>query len=308
MSIPDFMLEALPAGKEPPDERAPEPKAGETADRPKREPVPFVAGVFENMPAEQYFAVEAMSQSGAKEMLRSPMHYRYARDNPPEPTPAMRFGTAVHTGVLEPELFDSTVVAMPAVDRRTAAGKAAYAAFMAAAAGKVVLSQADFDRARRCIDAVGRHPAAKALLAGATVETSLFWIDAKYHVPCKARIDARNHGGLIDLKTTTDASRDEWPRAAAGWGYHLQAANYFSGCEHLLDATPEFFAHVVVESEAPHGVAVYAMPGNAIMAGAARMNEALRLYADAMRSGYWTGYPSTIETFTFPRWATRADF
>lgn len=281
--------------------------AGETADRPKREPVPFVAGVFEDMPAEQYFAVEAMSQSGAKEMLRSPMHYRYARDNPPEPTPAMRFGTAVHTGVLEPELFDSTVVAMPAVDRRTAAGKAAYAAFMAAAAGKVVLSQADFDRARRCIEAVGRHPAAKALLTGAEVEVSLFWLDGRYKAPCKGRIDARNHDGLIDIKTTQDASPEEYSRTIASYGYHLQAAHYFSGCEHLLDATPQFFAHIVVETEAPHGVAVYAIPGNAIMAGAARMSEALRRYAEARETGRWSSYPTTIESIQLPRWATRFD-
>lgn len=269
---------------------------------------PFAVGVFDDMPADDYFAIEAMSQSGAKEMLRSPMHFRYQRDHPTEPTPAMQFGTAVHEGVLEPATFDQRVVAMPKVDGRTKEGKAFRDSFYAANAGKLILPVADFDRARRCIDAVMRHRAAIRLLEGAIVETSMFWIDGRFKVPCKARIDARNHGGLIDLKTTSDACPDEWARSVASWGYHIQAAHYFSACEHLLDATPEFFAHIVVETEAPHGVACYAMPGNGVMAGAARMNEALRRYAESTESGFWPGYSDLINTITMPRWATRADF
>lgn len=299
MSLPDFMLDAAPA--------APEAVAPPPAPE-KREPRPFVAGVFESMPPEEYFAVEAMSQSGAKEMLRSPMHFRYARDNPPEPTASMRFGTAVHTGILEPERFDAIVVAQPAVDRRTTAGKAAYAAFMASAAGKVVLTQPDFDRCRRTIDAVHRHKMARELLAGGQRELSLFWLDARFNVPCKARIDLRNHGGLIDVKTTQDASAEDYARTIANYGYHLQAAFYFSGCEHLLNETPRFFVHIAVESEAPHGVACYALPGNAVMAATVRISEALRRYAECLESGYYRGYPETIDTITLPRWVTRADF
>lgn len=308
MSLPAFMLDATPVAAQPAAPRASDPPDDQAARPPEREPAPFVAGVFRGMPAEQYFAIEAMSQSGAKEMLRSPYHFRYRRDNPRDPTPPMRFGTAVHEGVLEPATFADRVVAMPKLNARTNAGRDERDRFLAAHADRVVLSAEDFARARRCIDAVNRHPAARHLLAGAEVETSLFWLDQRYQVPCKARLDARNHGGVIDLKTTTDASPDEWARSAASFGYHLQSAHYFSGCEHLLDATPEFFCHVCVESEAPHGVAVYAMPGNAVMAGAARMNEALRRYAEATRSGYWSSYPDTISSFTFPRWATRADF
>lgn len=308
--LPDFML-APGAGRVDAasivrvvSEEAP---AGEPPPTPKREPRPFEAGVFEDMPAEHYFAVEAMSQSGAKEMLKSPMHYRFSKDNPTAPTPAMQFGTAVHTGILEPEKFDAAVVAIPACDRRTKDGKATFAAFMATAVGKIALPQADFDRCRRTIDAVHRHPMARELLAGAEVETSLFWIDNRYKVPCKARVDARNHGGLIDVKTTQNASPHEWPRTVASWGYEIQAAAYFDGCEHLLDATPAFFVHIAVESEAPHGVACYALQGDAIGVGRARWNLALERYAKAQESGFWPAYSDRIEAIRLPRWATRLD-
>lgn len=303
MSLPDFMLDAGEAVQDSP----PSTEHGQPPGVDKPAPPPFVAGVFRGMPAETYFAIEAMSQSGSKEMLRSPLHFRFRRDNPTEPTPAMQFGTAVHTGVLEPDRFDAAVVAAPVVDRRTKDGKATFAAFLAQAEGKIVLAPADFDRCRRTIDAVHRHPMARELLAGAEMETSLFWLDARYKVPCKARVDARNHGGLIDVKTTHDASPHEWPRTVASWGYEIQAAAYFDGCEHLLDATPAFFVHIAVESEAPHGVACYALQGDAIGVGRARWNIALERFAKAQESGYWPGYATTIESIRLPRWATRLD-
>lgn len=304
MSLPDFMLDGGPAPAETPvSESHP---ASISDENPT--PPPFVEGVFREMPAAQYFAVEAMSQSGAKAMLRSPMHFRYERENPRPPTAAMRLGTAVHAGILEPETFEKTVAIAPDVDARTKEGRAIRDAFLAAAAGKIVLSREDFDRARRCVDAVYRHPSARYLLEGSEREISLFWRDGRYKVACKARLDARNHGGIIDLKTTQDASADDFSRTIANFGYHVQGAHYFSGCEHLFDETPAFFVDIAVETEAPYGVACHALPGNAIMAGAARMNEALRRYSECLASGFWPGYPETVETITLPRWATRADF
>lgn len=303
MSLPAFMLDAGEAVQD----SLPSTDHGQPPGVDKPAPPSFVAGVFTDMPAEAYFAIEAMSQSGAKEMLRSPLHFRFQRDNPTKPTPAMQFGTAVHTGILEPEKFDAAVVAIPACDRRTKDGKATFAAFMATAVGKIALPQADFDRCRRTIDAVHRHPAARRLLEGGERELSLFWIDAKYRVPCKCRLDLRNFGGIVDVKTTQDASRDGWGCTVASYGYHIQGGHYFSGCEHVFDATPEFFVHIAVESEAPHGVACYELQGDSILAGGAAMNLALERYRDSLASGYFAGYPDTINAIRLPRWAARVD-
>lgn len=286
-------------------EVADEPEVASAAPAAAPEPPPFVPGAFPDMPAEVYHAVEAMSSSGVAKMLKSPAHYRLMRTQSSPATDAMRFGTAVHCGVLEPDAFDARVSCAPKADRRTKDGKAAWAKFQADSAGRIILAKDAYDRARRCVDAVRAHPAAARLFDGAEVELSLFWHDAKYRVPCKARLDARNHGGIIDLKTTTDASPEEFAKTIANYSYHAQGAHYASGAEHVLDASPAFFAIVAVESEPPHAVACYALPGNAMLAGGYLVNRALERYAAALAAGEWPGYPATVESITLPPWATR---
>ncbi|MFO1324173.1 MAG: PD-(D/E)XK nuclease-like domain-containing protein [Burkholderiales bacterium] len=265
----------------------------------------FVAGVFDDMPAARYHLIEAMSASGAKRMLQSPAHYRLMRDEPREPTAAMQLGTVIHAGVLEPDTFGAVVAQAPDVDRHTKLGKEELAAFAVANAGKVILPAVDFARARRCIDAVLAHPAASRLLAGAEVEKSFFWTDGRYKVPCKARWDARNHGLAIDLKSTIDASPEGFARQIASLRYHVQAAHYCSAAEHLLDESPQGFVFIAVESEPPHAVACYALPGNAILVGTHLMSIALERYAAALAAGAWRGYPDTIEAIALPKYALR---
>lgn len=270
-------------------------------------PAGFEPGYFRDLPAADYFAVEAMSASGAKKMIRSPAHYKLMRDTPSEPTAAMQFGTAVHGAVLEPGWLSANVAIAPAVDKRSAAGKAEWAAFNAANAGRIILSADDLLRVTRCMEAVNTHPAAAKLLAGADTEGSMFWVDGKYHVPCKGRFDARNRGGFIDLKTTTDASPEGFARSAATFLYHVQAAHYLSGAEHALGETPRFFAFIAVETDEPFAVACYVLPPEAVRVGGGLMDLALERYAAALESGRWPGYPTTIDTLPFPRWAMKVN-
>ena len=57
------------------------------------------------MTDSEYFALEALSQSGAKLLLQSPMAYRHDRDNPrTDDLPQFALGRAVHTFALQPHL------------------------------------------------------------------------------------------------------------------------------------------------------------------------------------------------------------
>lgn len=266
---------------------------------------PFAAGVFPDMPAAAYHAIEALSASGGKKLRQSPMHYRLMRDTPNEPTPAMEFGTAVHAGVLEPESFAELVTLAPSVNRRTKDGKAEWQAFAALNVGRIIMAPEDYVRAQACIRAVHAHPAAAKLLDGGERELSLFWEDARYKVPCKCRFDAINHGGGIDLKTTQDASPEGFARSIAAFQYHAQAAHYISGAEHALNESPRFFAFIAVESEPPHAVACYVLPAPAILAGQHLAAIALERYAEALASGKWKGYSDTIDSIQLPGWALK---
>jgi hypothetical protein len=217
----------------------------------------------------------------------------------------MLFGTAVHIGVLEPATFAERVVCAPDVNKRTKEGKAEWSSFCIENAGRIVLSRDDFERCQATVDAVSSHPTASDLLRGGKVELSLFWRDRQYDVPCKSRWDCFNHGGIVDLKTCVDASPDGFARAIGAFSYHLQSAFYFSAAEHVLNATPEFFVFVAVESNPPHAVACYELDRASILAGMNLCDEALRRYKRALELGRWEGYPATVETINAPRWALR---
>lgn len=265
----------------------------------------FVEGLFTDMSFPVYRQVEALSQSGAKKILQSCQHYRFDREHPSAGTPNMQFGTSVHVGVMEPNRFDDAVVCLPEIDRRSKAGKLGYAEFLALNPGRILLSADDFDRSRRCVDAVLAHPAARKLLDGSMVEHSLFWLDKQYGVKAKARLDIRSHGGITDLKTCIDASPEGFSRSIANFGYHLQASYYISGAEHALGASPEFYCLIAVESEQPHAVAVYQLDTPSILAGAHLANIALARYAEALAAGKWPGYSDLVQTINVPRWALR---
>ena len=256
-------------------------------------------GVYPSMPAAEYHAAERLSSGGARKLLQSQMHYLFARQNPTEPTAAMEFGSAVHFGVLEPLDFDARVKLGPNIGTRTKG----WGEFCAANPGFICLTPDDHARALECIAAVRAHPAARRLLDGAEIEMSVFWHDGQYGVPCKARFDIRNLGGLADLKTTGNASPEAFARTCVEYLYHVQAWHYWNGAEHALNASPQFFAFVIVERDPPHAVAVRTLGRASLMKGARLLDEAMARYRDALATGAWHGYPDTIEAFELPRYA-----
>jgi len=332
MAIPDFMRATLAPLDSQGEQVAPlpglpppagEPPPAQAQKEPERRVVPFpMPGYYEDMPAQDYFDVEAMSQSGAKKILRSPEHYILDRKEQKEPTPNMILGTAIHAALLEPDRFPLLVIqgaenapARPTKAQLNAAKPspaalasiAYWKAFDEANKGKIVLDPETYARCIGARDAVRRKPRCMRLIEETSPEASLFWIDGEYQVRMKARLDLRAFGGIADLKSTGDASPDEFVRSCVKFGYHVQAANYFSGCEHVLDYTPAFFALIAVETDPPYGVGLYAMPTAAIQAGGVLMRVAMERYAEAIATGVWKGYDEAIVELKFPKWALRFD-
>ena len=265
--------------------------------------------IIYDMPAPEYHAVEALSNSGIGRILQSESHYDHWWQHRKPPTANMIFGTVVHAAVLEPGTLPQLVAVSRKFDKRTKDGKAGAEAFAAENAGKIILDQDTYDQAMRCADAVLAHPKVQALLLGARVEVSLFWQDPAYDVPCKARMDilALIDGMPVigDLKTTDDASPDAFGRSIASWWYHRQAAWYYAGHEAVLDKTPANFLFIAAEREPPHGVALYYLEPAHILAGAHRIDEALLRYRDARQNKRWPGYPEAIAPARIPAWALK---
>jgi len=281
---------------------------------------PFVPGVRTDLEHADYLKVDALSASGIKLILQSPMHYRFDKDNPSEATDSKLMGTALHMAILEPERFAGSVVVIPedAPKKPTAAqwrakkpspdslaAMAWWLDFNAKCEGKTVLTDELAKKVEGMAASVRRHPIHDEMMSAGHSEVSFFWRDARLDIPCKARFDRLNDSAFaFDVKSCQDASPEGFARSVASFKYHYQAAWYGNGHEHLRDESLRAFLFVAVESVAPYGCAVYVLESNAIAFGAARCEEAMLLYKQARDTGYWRGYPERVNPIVLPRWAT----
>ncbi len=264
-----------------------------------------VARVEHGLSNPDYHALPSVSKSGLDLIRKAPALYKWRRENPQPPSAAMRWGTLVHKIVLEPDDFGSEFVVAPKVDKRTAQGKADWAAFEIAAAGKDLVTEEEWEKLQAVSRAVWAHPAAgKALGMLRDVEASIFWTDQATGVDCRCRPDGILSNGLIvDIKTTKDARPDEFVKSVANYRYHVQAAFYSDGYQAAFGEPPKGFAFIAIDSEAPHLVAVYVASEAMILRGRADYQTDLRTYARCVEDDRWPGLPDEPVVIDLPKWA-----
>jgi hypothetical protein len=280
-----------------------------------------LVGVFK-VSNDDYHAGPGISKSGLDQVNRSPAHYKAWLESPDEQTAAMAFGSAVHVGVLEPELFDSLYAVIPVCDRRTKEGKAIYAEFEAQLGARKPLHRDDALRITAIRESVSRHAQAATLLKSPYKELAFYWVDQETGVLCKTKPDAiAGNGLLVDVKTTADASPSEFRRKIANYRYDVQLAMQIAGIREaltqsgLLSATDSVYRALLcdlpvllaVETEAPHQVALYSIPEAWLESGLAEFRRNLCTYAECAKTGEFPGYSPDIVTLTQPAWAVKGD-
>lgn len=257
------------------------------------------------MSAMQYHGVQAFSSSLGREIVRSSPRHAMARRDRPQ-TPAMVLGSALHSGVLEPQL--NGVAIAPDVDRRTTAGKEAYAAFVREASGRIILTHDQGEVYRGMVEAINESRSATNLLRTCPQrELSGFTVDPTTQILCKARFDAINtvDGIVMDIKTTSGlATRSEFERAIGSYGYGFQAAMYQWVASRLGVPSPAF-VFLVVEVEPPHGVGLFAMQQEVIDLYMPRVLEAIAIYAECSRAAAWRCYPDEVQSIGIPAWVRK---
>jgi exodeoxyribonuclease VIII len=252
----------------------------------------------------EYHARPEVSKSGLDLVHRSPLHYwnRYLNPDrePEDPTPAMMIGSALHTAVLEPHLFDDEYAVAPACDRRTKEGKMIWADFEQQAAGKTLLKAEDATNIELMSAAVRQHKAAGFLLRmPGRCEQSYFWTDETSGEKCKCRPDWHSEDRLIiaDVKTCEDASPGAFLRKAVfAYRYHVQAAFYSKG----LGAKQ--FIFIAVEKKAPYAVGVYTLPAELVERGWQEAQADLQRLAECRAANQWPGYGESIQELPLPAW------
>lgn len=240
-----------------------------------------------------YDKIPAVRRSDLWQLRKSPAHYLYAVTHPSESTPTMEFGTAAHKLILEPKEFDKAYVTAPEVDRRTKAGKAAWAEFMESLGDRSVIKPADLEVIQAMDEAVKAHPTAAALLKTGQHEVPIEWTDPETGEPCKCRPDClTEYGGekyIVDYKTTTSCEDGHFERACRSYGYKLQAAMYSEGV--FAETLESYrFAFVAQEKNPPYAVRVYFCDQGFIDEGREQFRDLIELYHICKKTNQWPGY------------------
>jgi exodeoxyribonuclease VIII len=243
---------------------------------------------------KEYRAFPALNQSAAKHLLVSAAHYQAYINTPQEETKALKFGTFVHSAVLEPHTLNDLYVTAPECDRRTKEGKEIWTAFSTANKGKTILDAEE--------SATGHLVASFARLAlkkhGVTFDETEVMYHVDYNgVPLKAAIDGVAGDYLWDIKTTDDASAAGMLKAIRNpqYKYNLQAYWYRVVYELATGKRPLGFRFLFVEKEPPFATAVCEIGPELMSWAVADFEKAVNLYRECSASGVWPAYPDEVQ-------------
>lgn len=241
---------------------------------------------------KEYRAFPALNQSAAKQLLVSPAHYQAYINTPQEETKALRFGTFVHSAILEPDTVDALYATAPDVDKRTKDGKAAFAEFATLNAGKTILD-AEERATGNLVASFGRQALTKH---GVTFDATEVMYHVEYNgVPLKAAIDGVAADYLWDIKTTDDASAAGMLKAIRNYRYNLQAYWYRLVYEIATGRRPLGFRFLFIEKEPPYATAVCEIGPELMSYAIADFEKAVTLYKQCTETGIWPAYPDDVQ-------------
>ncbi len=252
-------------------------------------------GFIPGLSNEEYHNIDALGSSLLRQFLKSPEHYKYFKDNKVESTDAMKLGTAIHMAILEPALFKETYIQKPKnMHFGTIEGKA----WKAAAGDKQILPFDDYVAVYNIYEKVISHERLPDLLRGGLAEQSFCWCDANTGLLCKSRPDFIGQDYILDIKTTSgSADVDGFLRSTKEYRHDIQAAFYLRGMPHI-----KTFIHVVIEKNAPHGIAIYEIDAEDLKRAQRTIDGALVRLTDCIRNNNYPGYTADIQRVILPPW------
>jgi len=261
------------------------------------------SGIYKNISNEAYHASAGISRSGVMAFRMSPLHYWHDYINPArearEPTLSMLMGEALHTDLLEPELFSKKFLIIPSIDKRTTAGKEFFNKINSEKGIKKLIKMEDYNVISEMRNSILSHPEAKDLIKGANYETSIYWNDLETEILCKARPDIIHENMIIDLKTTDNASPQAFKYSILNYGYHVQAAMLIDGQNYINNLSENKinqnnFIIIAVEKKPPYAVAVYILDPATIEKGREIYKSTLIEYKKCLEENRWSSYPTQI--------------
>jgi len=289
-------------------------------------------GIHPDLSSQDYHAhKESISRSAMMDFKRSPYTYWAMHLNPERPeklaTPSMIFGSAFHTFILEPHLFDKEYIVEPETLKLPKVGllrdlgrpeydkqkserdyvslqnKIRLEEFEAQADGKITLTTDQMLTLLAMRDALQKHPTAMQLVTGATYEQSYFWQDKESGLIVKARPDIIHDNMIVDLKTIADASPSNFQRSMVSGGYHVQGAVIRDGIRALTGQDIPNVINIAVQTSYPYSIGIYIIDEYALEQGREEYKQLLVDIKSAFVNNNFPDYE--VQTVSLPTWAIR---
>lgn len=238
-----------------------------------------LSGCFADIPIEVYHdpLCPGVSSTQIKAIMkRSYNHYILEKSHSTNP---MRFGTAFHSFVNEPEAFVNSyeVVHGRAKGTRPEA---------------IPLKFDDFQTIQKMSQKVFSHPDAAPLLKDAQNELTYFSIDSETGILKKCRVDAIKDGKISDLKTCEDASPSAFARDCHKYLYRISAAYYLEVVSEVLGRHLNNFYLIACEKSDPFEINVFRVDDRSLLKASEEIRETLRILKQIQDGGpnAWAGY------------------
>ena len=174
---------------------------------------------------------------------------------------------------------------------------------------KIVLSQEQWDAIGKMKHNALMHKSARNMLSIGKAELSAFWTDPVTGFKCRCRPDwlQENYAGIpvgiLDVKSTLDASISGFARAIGKYGYDLQAAFYIDGVKAITGLTLPFY-FLASEKNGPHAVAMYRASDEMVEDGRRKYRAALELLSWCRDTGQYPSYQpfGDVEVINLSKW------
>ena len=239
------------------------------------------------------------SHSALKVFERSPIHYKYHRDNPPATTPALIFGNMLHCFILQPEefskryfLLDDSERPLPQKNYQTKVNQEWKKEQLELNADKIVVFKEDMEKIEEIKEAIENDPIAWPLIqsSGNSFEQTITW--KENDIPCKGIIDIKNDLFLADLKSCIDADPETFVRDIIKYKYYRQGAMYLAGEKfgHFDYNEKKPFFFIAIEKTKPYGVSVIKLSEEFINEGLVSYKSLLKSLKVCIDKDFWPGY------------------
>lgn len=289
-------------------------------------PITPKPGIYENVPYEEYDRWNAFRKSLVPSALRSGAHLEHFIHKGKK-SASMNFGSLLDCLLLEPNAFADRFVIQPStyeteVTRGRGSAKTTETVIKPWNAnshtcqaiareilesGKQVVTTGDYEKATRCRDAMLSNETIRNSVRHSKTQVSVVWNEPETGVLCKGRFDLIGRC-IDDVKTSVDASPDEFPRLAGRFLYHVQAAAYSDAWEILTGKRLPFRLFVVETGDDLFVPAIYGYEHeDTLLAGRLMFKRACQKILDYETFGF-RGYSEFEEPLEAPGWMIQREF